>query len=497
MDVYNVTAAPLARSRSAHSGWKCWKRRQGPSRSERLEAAKARWRRVATLRYVLSGMRQRADVVDSQRYAPKEFKETQANVQSIPKVMLYPWSPVRKVLDVVSSVLILYFCFATPFRAGFLSDETDPIPYELVFDGVLFLDLLSTFFTAYLDNYELILSYRRIALRYLKSSFLFDLISVIPFYIIQGDLMWLKIFRLLHMSRITNLLIGSQESLRQSFLDKLDWHTRRHVRSILLLMLYLCIACHVIACTWNYISVREEAEMEKTWTQGVPSSVEQSYVAALYWTIVTLATVGYGDVTAKTNPEFAFSMFVELIGILIFALCVGNITSIVSNMNMCEAVYSQQENDLEKWLEELEDMRANKRLDPKLYANIKDSLTYRWKKDHSALIMQSDYFFRLPEKLRISIGKTFFTDEVEKFQLFLHDTEQYFQYRLISQMYPRHFSPKSTIIESGITPTEFYFIDSGEVHLTLHSKSFLKFVTGSYFGEDYLLFNEPSQVTYR
>lgn len=451
---------------------------------------------MATLRYVLSGLRQRATVHEKQHYEGRGLDPGEAIMREERAWVLYPWSPVRKVLDVLCSVLVLYFCFATPFRAGFLSHENDPIVYELVFDAVLFLDIISTFFTAFIHNFETIHSFRLIARRYVQRSFLFDLISVIPFYIIRGDLMWLKIFRLLHINRITDLLIGSQQSLRKSCLDRIDWHTRRHIRNIVRLMLYLCLACHVIACVWHYIAVAEEEVMEKTWTLGVPSNLSQAYVASLYWTIVTLATVGYGDVTAKTNPEFAFSMAVELLGILIFALLVGNITSIVSNMDMCEAVFTQQESDLDKWLEALERSRPGKRLSNELYRAIRDSLTYRWKKDHSALIMQSDYFFRLPERLRIAIGTTFFTDEVEKFEVFMKDTEMPFQYRIVAHMFPRRFAAESTVLEAGISSDEFYFIDNGDVRLVSRGIAVLKLPTRSYFGEDYLLFNESPPASF-
>ena len=478
------------RKGSYYSGCLCCKKRKGLSLAQRREKAIGRWKRVATLRYVLSGLRHEADNHEKQQYKGRELDKGESVMQEERALVLYPWSPARKVLDVMSSVIVLYFCFATPFRAGFLSRESDPITYELVFDAVLLLDIISTFFTAFIHNFEIVHSFRLIALRYFQRTFLFDLVSVIPFYIIRGDLMWLKIFRLLHINRITDLLIGSQQSLHKSCLDRIDWHTRRHIRNIVRLMLYLCLACHIIACVWYYIAVTEEEVMEKTWTGDVPSNLSQAYVAALYWTIVTLATVGYGDVTAKTNPEFAYSMAVELLGILIFALLVGNITSIVSNMNMCDAIFTQQENDLDKWLEALERSRPNKRLSNELYLAIRNSLTYRWKKDHSALIMHSDYFFRLPERLRIALGKTFFTDEVEKFEVFMKDTEIHFQYRVVAHMFPRRFAADCTVLEAGISSDEFYFIDSGDVRLVCRGIPVLKLPTRSYFGEDYLLFNE-------
>jgi len=44
----------------------------------------------------------------------------------------------------------------------------------------------------------------------------------------------------------------------------------------------------------------------------------------MYWAIMTLTTVGYGDVTAKNEMEMAFSCFVMLFGSAIFAYSINH-----------------------------------------------------------------------------------------------------------------------------------------------------------------------------
>jgi hypothetical protein len=54
---------------------------------------------------------------------------------------------------------------------------------------------------------------------------------------------------------------------------------------------------------------------------GVP--VFQRYIVALYWSLITISTVGYGDVLPVTHKERLFSVFACLIGGIVFAFCLG------------------------------------------------------------------------------------------------------------------------------------------------------------------------------
>jgi len=49
------------------------------------------------------------------------------------------------------------------------------------------------------------------------------------------------------------------------------------------------------------------------------------YIAALYWTVTTLTTVGYGDFKGYTWEEYLFLIMVELIGLGFFAFFMGEI----------------------------------------------------------------------------------------------------------------------------------------------------------------------------
>lgn len=64
-----------------------------------------------------------------------------------------------------------------------------------------------------------------------------------------------------------------------------------------------------------------------TLCRDVPKSISVRYLTSLYWSVVTMATVGYGDVTASTNIECAFITVIAVVGTLLAAGVMGFISS--------------------------------------------------------------------------------------------------------------------------------------------------------------------------
>lgn len=67
-----------------------------------------------------------------------------------------------------------------------------------------------------------------------------------------------------------------------------------------------------------------------------------NYIISLYWSVMTMSTIGYGDVTPKTQYERLYEIFGMILGASVYAYMVGAICSIVASMNAASAEFNQQ-----------------------------------------------------------------------------------------------------------------------------------------------------------
>lgn len=73
-----------------------------------------------------------------------------------------------------------------------------------------------------------------------------------------------------------------------------------------------------------------------------PALPVHNYIISLYWSVMTMSTIGYGDVTPKTQYERMYEIFGMILGASVYAYMVGAICSIVASMNAASAEFNQQ-----------------------------------------------------------------------------------------------------------------------------------------------------------
>jgi hypothetical protein len=54
------------------------------------------------------------------------------------------------------------------------------------------------------------------------------------------------------------------------------------------------------------------------------------YMLSLYWTITTITTVGYGDISGTNSIERIFCSIIMLIGVISFSYANGSLSSILT-----------------------------------------------------------------------------------------------------------------------------------------------------------------------
>jgi voltage-gated potassium channel len=139
-----------------------------------------------------------------------------------------------------------------------------------------------------------------------------DLLSILPSYVSlflpSGKfLLVIRILRLLRIFRVLKLVqfVGESNNLQRAL-----WASRRKIAVFLLSVFLLMII---------FGSVMYIVEGPENGFSSIPRSV--------YWAVVTMTTVGYGDISPQTNMGQAIASFIMILGYGIIAIPTGIVTS--------------------------------------------------------------------------------------------------------------------------------------------------------------------------
>lgn len=159
-----------------------------------------------------------------------------------------------------------------------------------------------------------------------KLSFIFsfygliDLAAIAPFYLATGlDLRSVRVFRLFRLVRVLKLFRYSA-AIRRFKVALVLAREELILFSVAALMLLFLSAVGIYYC-------ENEAQPE----------VFRSIFDALWWSVATLTTVGYGDIYPVTVAGKLFSFFVLMIGLGIIAVPTGLVASALSEARKLEA----------------------------------------------------------------------------------------------------------------------------------------------------------------
>uniref|UniRef100_A0A3Q3N4K4 Ion transport domain-containing protein n=1 Tax=Labrus bergylta TaxID=56723 RepID=A0A3Q3N4K4_9LABR len=265
--------------------------------------------------------------------------------------ILLHYSPFKAFWDWIILLLVLYTAVFTPYSAAFLLDlrqrscgyTCNPLNVaDLMVDVLFIVDIVINLRTTYVDqNDEVVTQPSRIAKHYIKGWFPIDLFAAIPF-----DLL---IFRSGsdEMATLTSLLKTARLLRLVRVARKLDRYSEYGAAVLFLLMCTFVLIAHWLACIWYAIGFVERPYTETGWLDNLAEQVgklyndsdsnsgpsdKDKYVTALYFTLSSLTSVGFGNVSPNTNSEKIFSICVMVIGSLMYASIFGNVAAIIQRL---------------------------------------------------------------------------------------------------------------------------------------------------------------------
>eukprot|EP00290_Baffinella_frigidus_P017043 CAMPEP_0180196618 /NCGR_PEP_ID=MMETSP0987-20121128/4205_1 /TAXON_ID=697907 /ORGANISM="non described non described, Strain CCMP2293" /LENGTH=701 /DNA_ID=CAMNT_0022151515 /DNA_START=132 /DNA_END=2234 /DNA_ORIENTATION=- len=428
--------------------------------------------------------------------------------------LLLPDSYFRYAWDLLNLLCLGYTIFEIPYSMVFIN-SADPCEwsahavFNLAIDLFFLSDIACTLNTAILDEFGSTIVDRKVIIaNYVSSWFVFDILSSFPIETVlciagvdlgdnAGILRVLKAFRFLKLARLLKIMRVLKKW------DALAGSTS--VTNFVKLMQFVCLMvgmAHICACIFFGITQWDICYVDPTDSldQGVsvqchqepegrvavnwlsrydpalhasPGRPESKYLASLYFTVATLSTVGYGDVTPTSDTERIYAVFLALLGAMVFALCIGSISSLANQGNHTESLLQTSNHAFSDFL---------------TFNHIPRTLAAKAKRQHAHLTKLATHLVHpcmdeLPRHTRNQIVWNSLGESVAQVPFF-NSMNLDARARMVELLRPVRFKANDVIFSECDVGTEMFWVTDGVVdHVDLSGTVTAKIKVGELFGE--------------
>jgi len=160
----------------------------------------------------------------------------------------------------------------------------------------------------------------------------------------------LRVMRLLRLSKLKRITQRWQTSIG----------IRYAMISLFSFMFLILLTTHWMSCLWG--GVGWQYASEHSWLTALKESkggddelyddASDVYVLAFYWAIMTITSIGYGDITPQNRLEYTICTCCMLCMAFTWAYVIGGICGVVATMQPHEIAFKQNMDDLNEMMDE-------------------------------------------------------------------------------------------------------------------------------------------------
>jgi len=467
------------------------------------------------------------------------------------KWVVLPNGALRRYWDGLALAMLAYTAVFTPYQIAFLSDahtmkgadgQFDVSGWAFIFvldrmvDLFFYTDIVFNFRSAWESYDGRLVFVPSVAYRkYLCGYFALDLVSVLPYDFIAafgtnedsgGSAARLpRLLRLFRLAKIAKVLRASRIFKR--------WEQNISIKyGILRLINFLfgiLIICHWMACGFFLTATTEDSP--EGWINNFPpadqvpsavndtavaparrlaaggsppwtprpgsyksmgvNGVSDSYTASLYWGIMTLTTIGFGDIVPMTTSEKIYVIFAMVIGAGYFAYVVGTMCQLVQGLNIKTHKFQEQMDAMNEYL---------------AVCQVPDIVRTRvrkycfWRRDTSRVYDENALLGAISLSLRHEIV---LHNHVHRLDRIPHFTSapRAFIASLASLLTAVTYGPNDCVVREGEANSGFYIVAKGRIQCEDSWSAYVEIAEilheGGFLGERGLMCPSFSSFTYR
>jgi len=269
--------------------------------------------------------------------------------------------------DTVTVIALAFVAIIAPIQVAMFEAQFDAMfVLNCLVDLLFAVDLVLQFFIMYPQRtnygYTLVQNPKKIAIHYLKTWFVIDFISVLPFDLVgllsESDEMKkmkaLKVFRLLRLLKLLRVLKASRLFRRFEIRMTITYGTFALIKFFCILLLIT----HWLANLWalTLMLVEEEDgvprwiddfdERDRDLAVSTRESPMKLYMTCLYFTSYTITSVGYGDIGPMNIVETVVCTFMIIVSGISWAVVLGQVCGTIANLNKDEQAFRSTMDEL-------------------------------------------------------------------------------------------------------------------------------------------------------
>jgi len=221
--------------------------------------------------------------------------------------------------------------------------------------------------------------------------------------------------------------------------------------------LTICLFLHIITCLWCFSFELEENSVD-TWIpmEGLQDKDAATlYISALYWALTTFSTVGYGDITAGTNPERLLTIVWMTFSTVFLGIIIGSLSTFFSKLDTYDKTLLNKLSIIDEFSK---DARLGKDFKLKLRTALRQSASI----SGYSLIDKNNLLSELPKSLRYEIALVMHRGAAKYLKFFQNKDDAVIS-GIVPYLCPIFIMKGNFVYKEYDYPDEIYFIVKGRV----------------------------------